>query len=258
MEKDLKHLSKSSTSTEIKQYFNAILTLSKASEEFPVNLDEVWPLVYGKKSDAVEALQRDFMESVDYQVLRQNPQNLKGGRPAAEYHLSVPCLEFFIARKVRPVFEVYRQVFHKTAKQIEKLQAQQKPMSPAELILQMAQLGVEHEKRIANVENKVEEIIEAGKQAEFDLDYLPVADTPMPGMSLRKKILAIANTYQKATQISHQALWKDIYKKLYYIYGVALTRCRKINKSETWLDVAERKGHLEKIYTIVSEYTKSK
>lgn len=142
--------------------------------------------------------------------------------------------------------------------EIEKLQAQQKPMSPAELILQMAQLGVEHEKRIANVENKVEEIIEAGKQAEFDLDYLPVADTPMPGMSLRKKILAIANTYQKATQISHQALWKDIYKKLYYIYGVALTRCKKINKSETWLDVAERKGHLEKIYTIVSEYTKSK
>lgn len=29
--------------------------------------------------------------------------------------LSVPCLEFFIARKVRPVFEVYRQVFHKVA-----------------------------------------------------------------------------------------------------------------------------------------------
>lgn len=29
--------------------------------------------------------------------------------------LSIPCLEFFIARKVRPVFEVYRQVFHKVA-----------------------------------------------------------------------------------------------------------------------------------------------
>ena len=29
--------------------------------------------------------------------------------------LSVPCLEFFIARKVRSVFEVYRQVFHKVA-----------------------------------------------------------------------------------------------------------------------------------------------
>lgn len=115
----MKELTKTSTSTEIKQYFNAILKLSKASEEFPVNLDEVWLLVYGRKADAVEALQRDFMEGVDFQVLRQNPQNPNGGRPTNEYRLSVSCLEYFIARKVRPVFEVYRQVFHKTAKQIE-------------------------------------------------------------------------------------------------------------------------------------------
>lgn len=115
----MKELTKTSTNAEIKQYFNAILKLSKASEEFPVNLDEVWLLVYGRKADAVEALQRDFMEGVDFQVLRQNPQNPNGGRPINEYRLSVSCLEYFIARKVRPVFEVYRQVFHKTAKQIE-------------------------------------------------------------------------------------------------------------------------------------------
>lgn len=119
MEKDFKQLTKSSTSAEIKQYFNAILKLSKAREEFPVNLDEVWLLVYGRKADAVEALQRDFMEGVDFQVLRQIPQNPNGGRPTNEYRLSVSCLEYFIARKVRPVFEVYRQVFHKTAKQVE-------------------------------------------------------------------------------------------------------------------------------------------
>lgn len=139
----------------------------------------------------------------------------------------------------------------------ERLQEQQRPMSPAELILQMAQLGVEHEKRIAKVEDKVEEIIEAGKQAEFDLDYIPISEEILPGMSLRKKILAIANAYQKATQMAHRTLWNNIYKKLYYNYGVALTRCKKLRKSETWLEVAERKGHLEKIYTIVSEYVKS-
>lgn len=66
------------------------------------------------------------------------------------------------------------------------------------------------------------------------------------------------NAYQKATQMAHRTLWDNIYKKLYYNYGVALTRCKKIRKSETWLEVAERKGHLEKIYTIVSEYAKSK
>ena len=108
-------LTKSSTSEEIKEYFNAILKLSKASEKYPVNLDEVWMLVYSRKSDAVEALQRDFVENEDFQVLRRNPQNPQGGRPLNEYLLSVPCLEYFIVKKVRPVFEVYRKVFHKTA-----------------------------------------------------------------------------------------------------------------------------------------------
>lgn len=53
------------------------------------------------------------MKDVDYQVLRKNPQNPKGGRPVIEYYLTTSCLEYFIARKVRSVFEVYRQVFHK-------------------------------------------------------------------------------------------------------------------------------------------------
>ena len=110
-------LSKESSESEIKRYFNAVLELSKSNNEFPINLDEVWMLVYGRKSDAAEALQRDFIENVDYKVLRQNPQNSNGGRPSTEYRLSVSCMEFFIARKVRPVFEVYRQVFHKTTAQ---------------------------------------------------------------------------------------------------------------------------------------------
>jgi septation ring formation regulator EzrA len=73
--------------------------------------------VYNKKSDAVESLKKDevFLQGIDYQVLRQNPQNQLGGRPKDIYKLSIPCLEYFIARKVRPVFEVYRQVFHATA-----------------------------------------------------------------------------------------------------------------------------------------------
>lgn len=115
-------LSKSSTNEEIKSYFNAILKLAKASEKYPVNLDEVWMLVYGRKSDATDALQRDFVENDDYQVLRQNPQNPQGGRPTNEYRLTVSCLEYFIVKKVRSVFEVYRKVFHKApeiAKQLK-------------------------------------------------------------------------------------------------------------------------------------------
>lgn len=123
----MKQLTKQSSEAEIKAYFCAVLHLSESDEEFPVNLDDVWPLVYSRKDKAVRALQSNdlFIKGIDYQVLPQNgenskalPQNggkLKEGRPVDIYMLSVPCLEFFIARKVRPVFEVYRKVFHKVA-----------------------------------------------------------------------------------------------------------------------------------------------
>lgn len=103
-----------SSSTEgIKRYFKAILELSKLNVPYPVSLDYVWMLAYSRKDKAVTALKENFIESIDYQVFHQKGENPKGGRPTIEYHLSVSCLEYFIARKVRPVFDVYREVFHK-------------------------------------------------------------------------------------------------------------------------------------------------
>lgn len=115
----MNQLTKSSTGAEIKDYFNAILKLSQASEEFPVNLDEVWPIVYAQKGKAMEALRSNFIEGVDFNLYQSGKvvtsDKLKNGIQYNAY-LTVPCLEYFIARKVRPVFEVYRQIFHKTVK----------------------------------------------------------------------------------------------------------------------------------------------
>ena len=130
-------LTKQSSESEIKAYFIQVLNLSRSKEEFPVNLDEVWALAYKEKGKAVRALRTNelFVDGIDYQVFTTNGQKTDGvfaqngkksddaqddgrnvgGRPQNTYMLSVPCLEFFIARKVRPVFEVYRQVFHKVA-----------------------------------------------------------------------------------------------------------------------------------------------
>ena len=117
----LLQLTKQSTDSEIKAYFEEVLRLARDSEEFPVNLDEVWPLVYSEKGKAVRALKSNdlFIENVDYKPLAQNGKRMANGKfdggNQVTYMLSVPCLEFFIARKVRSVFEVYRQVFHKVA-----------------------------------------------------------------------------------------------------------------------------------------------
>ena len=105
-------LTKSSTSEEIKEYFNAILKLSKTSEKYPVNLDEVWMLIYERKDGAVKALVRDFIENEDYKLIRRKAEQVSGAKYVDDYYLTVSCLEYFIVKKVRPVFEVYRKVFH--------------------------------------------------------------------------------------------------------------------------------------------------
>ena len=138
-----KSLSKTSSQEELKNYFAGVLALSKSEDPFPVDLDDVWMLAYSMKQHAVSALKESdmFFEGEDYisgkdketifsqlaenkteEVFTENRENLPesetteekdlGGRPVEKYYLTTSCLEFFIARKVRPVFEVYRKVLH--------------------------------------------------------------------------------------------------------------------------------------------------
>ncbi|KAA6319951.1 hypothetical protein EZS27_030218, partial [termite gut metagenome] len=101
----MNQLSKSSANTEIKAYFSEVLRLASNNEEFPVNLDEVYPLVYPRKDHAVRGLKSDFIEgedfiiqNPDYQVFPKNEENKKTGRSTEAYYLSVPCLEYLIAK----------------------------------------------------------------------------------------------------------------------------------------------------------------
>lgn len=61
-------LSKSSTEEQLKQYFMGIVELNKSSEEFPINLDDIWPIGYTRKNDAVRTLRNEFLEGEDFIV----------------------------------------------------------------------------------------------------------------------------------------------------------------------------------------------
>lgn len=139
-------LTKTSNSSEIESYFRGILELDKQNMEFSVNLDDVWQLCYAEKGKAVRALKVNFIENVDFISIAQNGKNSFlndaeqdfdnslakngklnwGGNNKINYYLTSACLEYFVARKVRQVFEVYRRVFHKAASgemtEIEKTQ----------------------------------------------------------------------------------------------------------------------------------------
>lgn len=99
-----------SSNEELKAYFEAVCKIVDSnSDEFPINLDEVWPLCYARRDYATDALKKDFIEDVDYNITSVKTEV---GSTRYEYRLTTSCFEFFIARKVRPVFEIYRRVFH--------------------------------------------------------------------------------------------------------------------------------------------------
>lgn len=116
-------LTKESVPSDIERYFRGVLALDQQDKVFSVNLDDVWQLVYSERGKAVRALKDAFIENVDFISLAQNgKQSKQGGSNKIDYYLTSACLEYFVARKVRPVFEVYRRVFHHVAAQVQQPQ----------------------------------------------------------------------------------------------------------------------------------------
>lgn len=120
-------LTKDSVPSNIERYFRGVLALDQQGKVFSVNLDDVWQLAYSEKGKAVRALKANFIENVDFLPIAKNGEILLahngkqdwGGSNKIDYYLTSACLEYFIARKVRPVFEVYRIVFHHAVAQVQ-------------------------------------------------------------------------------------------------------------------------------------------
>lgn len=99
-----------------------MLALDQQDKVFSVNLDDVWQLAYSERSKAVRALKANFIENVDFLPIARDGKRSDDGKFAGggtDYYLTSACLEYFIARKVRPVFEVYRRVFHHAVSQVQ-------------------------------------------------------------------------------------------------------------------------------------------
>lgn len=158
----------------IRSYFEKVLNLSKLGDKFPVNLDDVWPLVYSAKEKAVRALvsSDQFMQGVDYEILATNGENITVGRPVNVYMISISCMEYFIARKVRSVFNVYRDVFHKVINKIpssysEALRMYADEVEAREKAEKEARLALEAKRISDNIIKEQAPMVEFAKTAEI-------------------------------------------------------------------------------------------
>lgn len=142
--------------------------------------------------------------------------------------------------------------------EMEKRLKEQQNLSPAEMLLKQCQIMVEQEKRISNVENKVNMLIQDKLSVSEELKSLPVSTEEVPEMALRDKVRLLVNKYCAATGAIQNEVWNKVYTTLYYTYHIAVKSYAKVKKNETWIEVAERIGCLDKMYIIVSNLIKQR
>lgn len=112
-------LTKESVPSDIERYFRGVLALDQQGKVFSVNIDDVWQLAYSERGKAVKTLKQNFIDNVDFISIARSGKTATGGFKKIDYYLTSACSEYFIARKVRPVFEVYRRVFHHAVAQVQ-------------------------------------------------------------------------------------------------------------------------------------------
>ncbi|WP_312900244.1 hypothetical protein [Chryseobacterium taichungense] len=230
--------------------------LRKSGNEYPVNLDDVFPLLYSQRGKAVSHLRENFIENEDYLIISQTGKNTKG-RNKSDYFLSVSAMEFFVAKKVKEVFAVYREVFHKTLDEAENVQ----PLSEIDLLVKSALALQAQERRLTVVEEKVNTLIEDKSRSMKMLTEIPFSletGISTPELSLREKIRLLVNRISAATSTPQHDIWNNIYQTLYYNYGISIKSYKKEKKNESLLDVAERKCFLDKMFSIASKLVTEK
>lgn len=126
-----------------------------------------------------------------------------------------------------------------------------KPLSPAEQLLANAQLLVNLERKQNEIDDRLKAIKDTRNEATKALLEAERSTDEVPEETTRVKIRRIINQYCNAKNADHRSVWHVIYDRLYYRYGVNLRAIVK-KKGEATLDVAERLGHLDKIYAICS------
>jgi phage regulator Rha-like protein len=109
----------------------------------------------------------------------------------------------------------------------------------------------EQARRLGELEEQVRQLLNVQQRGTQTLFDLPRSSEPVPTETTRTKVQRIVNAYCQAAGQKQQDVWSKVYQQLHYRYNVRLHAYKK-GERESWLDVADRTGHLSKIYAIVS------
>lgn len=247
-------LSRQTGAEELRQYFETVQTLQKSGKHQPIDLDDVWPLAYSKKDNAMRVLRRDaFIEGDDFTASQNgevvNINDLRDG-VKVKVNISVSCMEYLVARKVRAVFEVYRTVFHKT------VSTEALPQSYPEALRRLAEQVEENERLAAKNALQLKDLDESRQREQMLTDENTIQREQI------KKMEPKAQYVDDVLQSTNTMTFTEVAKDLGYGSATSLLkalRCANIvyRQGDKWIPFASlsREGYFS---TRTARYFNSK
>lgn len=125
-------------------------------------------------------------------------------------------------------------------------------LSSAQMFAMQANINLEYEKRIENVENEIAAMKKEREENGKMLLAVSLSSEPIPKLSLRDNIRQLVNKYASATNTQTRDVYHKIYDQLYYLYHISINNYKKVRPDEPKLSIAERNHFLDKVFNIVS------
>lgn len=125
-------------------------------------------------------------------------------------------------------------------------------LSSAQMFAMQANINLEYEKRIENIENEIAEIKKEREENGKFLLSVAMSSEELPQLSMRDNIRQLVNRYSEATNTATRDVYHKIYNQLYYLYHISINNYKKVRRDESKLEIAERNHFLDKVFNIAS------
>jgi phage anti-repressor protein len=143
-----------------------------------------------------------------------------------------------------------RQYFIEVEKDwLERIQLKEPPKTQSELILMIAQQGVETEKRLNNHEDRLSSIEKIHDNAVVELKALPTPMVQANEKTTRMLVNEVIRNIAFRDGTDPQNLWRHLYKEFSIRYHINL-RLRALNSDMVQLDWIEQNDHLDNLYAL--------
>lgn len=141
--------------------------------------------------------------------------------------------------------------------QLETEKQQQKQLSPIEMFALQAQINLQNEQRINNIEQNLSILIQERRKNQQLLLSAEISEEALPEETEKVKIRKLVDMYVKASGMQFKEVWESIYATLEYRYGNRIKAYKKLPVDKSLLDVAVRNNLGQKVFNVISDMVKS-